>query len=250
MGKTNLLIELYSKTHAGLDIIRDLIPAIDDSVINCKKAFRLRTDERTPSAYLYPPKNADDCWHVKDYGMSEGYSYFSPIDLYMWEKGYDQKNFSVAVAKLAELYGVQQQLSKSVNKPEIEYRDATPEERGMEPTLELYESMGNMDISCWGTGVTVEHLESYGWYGVKSFSKVLGNKIMIRKSTKDYPIFAQKCDYIDDDGSNYTSHLILIRSIDFRLLVKNLKRTIYMACHFCAANSKKMAKRNFQKCCS
>lgn len=80
-NSTDLLQRVYDATRAGLDIITDLLPAVDDGVINHKKAFRLRTDERTPSAHLYPPKDSSDCWHVKDYGMGEGGGYFSPIDL-------------------------------------------------------------------------------------------------------------------------------------------------------------------------
>ena len=66
----NLLSRVYDKTNSGLDIITDLVTGIDDAVINRKKAFKLRPDERTASAHLYPPKDGSDCWHVKDYGMS------------------------------------------------------------------------------------------------------------------------------------------------------------------------------------
>ena len=62
-------------------------------------------DERTPSAYLYPPKDSGDCWHVKDFGMGDGGGYFSPIDLYMWDRGYGQDKFSIALQELAERIG-------------------------------------------------------------------------------------------------------------------------------------------------
>jgi hypothetical protein len=55
MQDNNLLQRVYDATHDGLDIITDLLPAVDDAVINLKKAFRLRPKERTPSAHLYPP---------------------------------------------------------------------------------------------------------------------------------------------------------------------------------------------------
>ena len=99
MEARDLLQRVYDATNAGLDIITRLLPAVDDAVINRKKAFRLRTDERTPSAHLYPPKDGSDCWHVKDYGMGEGGGYFSPIDLYMWERGYTQGMFRMAVER-------------------------------------------------------------------------------------------------------------------------------------------------------
>ena len=93
--------KVFSVTNAGLDIIRDVLgDAIDDAVINHKKAFRLRPEERTPSAYLYGPDDKHPYWHVKDYGMGEGGGYFSPIDLYMWINGKSQ--FRMALEELAE----------------------------------------------------------------------------------------------------------------------------------------------------
>ena len=76
-GSQDLLSSIYDATHSGLDIIRDLLPQVDDAVINNKKAFRLRPDEKTPSAHLYPPDQKCPYWHVKDYGGD----WFSPVDL-------------------------------------------------------------------------------------------------------------------------------------------------------------------------
>ena len=129
-NNNDLLNRVYDATRSGLDIITDLLPAIDDAVINKKKAFRLRSDERTPSAYLYTPKDGDSCWHVKDYGMGEGNGFFSPIDLYMWDRGYRQEQFRMAVEELAERYGVQEQLSASANRPDLEQREARADELG------------------------------------------------------------------------------------------------------------------------
>ena len=98
----DLVNQILKETNNGLDIITDLIPDLDDAVINHKKAFRLRTDDRTPSAHLYPPKDGDDSWHVKDYGMGESGGYFSAVDLYMWFRGYSQDKFRLALEELAE----------------------------------------------------------------------------------------------------------------------------------------------------
>ena len=199
-GFQDLLSRVYDATNAGLDIITWLLPAVDDAVINRKKAFRLRTDERTPSAHLYPPKDGSDCWHVKDYGMGEGGGYFSPIDLYMWERGYTQSMFRMAVEELAERYGVQEELSQSVNKPETEVRAASPEEIGALPSVTLFEGFGGVDLSCWGDGVKAEHLTTYGWSAVSEVRIPKGDKVYVRKPTPTYPIFAQRCDYTDDQG--------------------------------------------------
>ena len=102
MGNNDLLQRVYDATNGGLDIITDLLPAVDDAVINLKKAFRLRSDERTPSAHLYPPKDSSDCWHVKDFGMGEGGGYFSPIDLFLWDRGWGQDKFRMVLEELAK----------------------------------------------------------------------------------------------------------------------------------------------------
>ena len=197
---TSLLLDLYKSTNGGLDIITELFPNIGESLNNPKKAFRLRSDERTPSAYLYPPRDGEDCWHVKDYGMCEGGGYFSPIDLYMWIHGYGKGDFRMALEELAERYGIQETLSKTVNKPIIETRDATPEEKGSMPVVDFFAGCGGIDLSCWGAGVKTEHLETYGWCAVKEVRIVYGKKVTVRKPTDAYPIFAQKCCYTDEHG--------------------------------------------------
>ncbi len=200
----DFLRRVYDKTDSGLDIITDLLPGIDDAVINRKRAFKLRPDERTASAHLYPPKDGSDCWHVKDYGMGEGGGFFSPIDLYMWVNGYSQSQFGMALQELAERYGVQEQLSASVNKPEVEVRAASAEEIGAMPSVTLAEGFGGIDLSCWGQGVKPEHLETYGWKAVGEVRIPKGDKVYVRRPTPTYPIFAQECSYVDEQGQPQT----------------------------------------------
>lgn len=204
MKDNTLLQRVYDATHDGLDIITDLIPAVDDTVINHKKAFRLRPDERTPSAHLYSPDKKRPYWHVKDFGMGEGGGLFSPIDLYLFDRGYGQDKFRLAVEELAEHYGVQDQLSSSINKPVIEQRTARREEIGAMPRIKLLEGLGGLDLSCWGANVKAEHLETYGWKGVSEVAITYGDKVYIRKPTATYPIFAQQCDYVDAQGQPQT----------------------------------------------
>ncbi len=196
----DLLERVYGATNAGLDIITDLLPAVDDAVINHKKAFRLRPDERTPSAHLYPPDQKRPYWHVKDFGMGEGGGLFSPIDLYLWDRGYGQDRFRLGLEELAERYGVQELLTGSINKPDIEQRAARPDEIGAMPRITLFEGLGGIDLSCWGANVKAEHLETYGWKGVSEVAITHGDKVIVRKSTPTYPIFAQQCDYVDEQG--------------------------------------------------
>lgn len=200
MKDSTLLQRVYDATHDGLDIITDLLPAVDDAVINLKKAFRLRTEEHTPSAHLYPPDQKRPYWHVKDYGMGEGGGLFSPIDLYLLDRGYGQDKFRMALEELAERYGVVEQLSCSTNKPIIEQRAARTDEVGAMPRITLFEGLGGIDLSCWGANVKAEHLETYGWKGVSEVAITYGDKVIVRKPTPTYPIFAQQCDYVDEQG--------------------------------------------------
>lgn len=200
MGYKDLLSKVYNVTDGGLDILKDICPAIEQAVENGKRTFRLRLNDDTPSAHLYPPKSGSDCWHVKDYGMVEGGGHFTPIDLYMWDRGYGQDKFRIALEELAEHYGVQDVLNKSVNKPEIEQRTALAGEKDQDRQVTLIDGFSGIDISIWGSRVKAEHLQRLGWSAVASVATTSDGKTTIRKATADYPIFALKCDYLDDQG--------------------------------------------------
>ena len=208
MQSIDYLQRVYDATNAGLDIITDLLPAVDDAVINNKKAFRLRTDEKTPSAHLYPPDQKRPYWHVKDYGMGEGGGLFSPVDLYLWDRSYGQDKFRMALEELAERYGVQEELKQSVNKPDTEVRAASPEEIGALPSITLFEGFSGIDLSCWGDGVKPEHLTTYGWSAVSEVRIPKGDKVYVRRPTPTYPIFAERCDYTDEQGRQQTFYKV------------------------------------------
>jgi hypothetical protein len=196
----DLIQHILDASNRGLGIITDCCPAAAEVVNNPKKAFRLRPDERTPSAYLYPPKDSGDCWHVKDYGMCDGGGYFSPIDLYMRERGYVQSQFSLAIHELAERYGVEEALQKSVNKPNIEQRPALPEEIGQPPIVVVRDGFTDEELRTWGPCVKPEHLTELGWQAVVSVKSTKDGKTTIKKSTPTYPIFVQNCAYTKTDG--------------------------------------------------
>lgn len=198
----DLIQSILDASNRGLDIITDCCPAAAKVVNNTKKAFRLRSDERTPSAYLYPPKDSGDCWHVKDYGMADGEGYFSPIDLYMREHGYVKSQFSLAIHELAERYGVEETLQKSVNKPDIEQRTALPEEVGQPPVVVCRDGFTNEELRTWGPCVKPEHLTELGWQAVVSVQSTKDGKTTIKKSTPTYPIFVQHCAYTNADGTS------------------------------------------------
>lgn len=195
----NLLCRVYEATNHGLDIITGLCPEAAGT-LGTKKKFRFRPDEKTPSACLRPPKDLDDCWHLVDYGGGEGERHFSPIDLYMHEKGYTQSQFSLALHELMEAYGVEEELRSSVNKPEISQRDAFACEIGQPPKVTTKESITNDELTVWGLSVKAEHLKELGWQAVVSVTTIKDGKATIRKATENYPIFVEACEYTDEQG--------------------------------------------------
>lgn len=197
------LARVYDATNSGLDIITELLPTVNDSVINKKKAFRLRPDERIPSAYLYPPDEKCDYWHVKDFGMREGDGSFSPIDLYMRDRGYTQSQFSLALHELMEKYGVEEKLTSKVNKPEIERRPATTEELGQSPRLTFRDDFTSEELAVWGPCVKAEHLTGLGWKAVESVARTKDRETIVTKATTTFPIFAQTCTYLDSNGNQF-----------------------------------------------
>ena len=201
MQSIDLLQRVYDATRSGLDIITDLLPAVDDAVINNKKAFRLRPDERTPSAHLYPPRDGGSCWRVVDYGGGGGERSFTPIDLYMRDRGYSQSQFSLALHELMEQYGVSEELNQQVNKPDITQRDAYAFEIGQPPRLKFRDGFSTGDLAVWGPRVTAEHLEQLGWHAVTTVETTKNGTTTVKKSTETYPIFAQTCEYTDESGN-------------------------------------------------
>lgn len=199
--ESNLLQRVYDVTHSGLDIITDLLPAVDDAVINNKKAFRFRPDEHTPSAHLYPPDQKRPYWHVKDFGMGEGGGFFSPIDLFMRERGYAKEQFAMALQDLAEQYGVQEALKQGVNKPEVTKREAMPCEIGKPPKVTLRDGFTASDLSTWGPCVKPEHLKELGWSAVTAVARTDSGMTTIKKATDTYPIYVQDCPWQDAQGN-------------------------------------------------
>lgn len=195
--------ELYSLTNDGLDIINlVLADRASESIRNPKKLFKLRLDERTPSAQIVPPSGTCNHWGVKDYGI-EGGKYFSPIDIYMREMGLDSNDFHVAMQEIIQRLGLVETLKKGVSVPRIAYREAKADETAGQVIVFTCDGIPENAVRVWGKAVKAEHLKELQWEYVDHVDIVMKNgKVMQRYSTDSYPIFAQKNSYIDGDGNN------------------------------------------------
>ena len=196
---TELLQKIYDVTDHGLNIITDIFPEAL-STDGKKKKFRLRTGENTPSACLKDPSDKVDYWRVIDYGGGEGERCFSPIDIYMRDKGYSKQQFALALHELMEQYGVSEELSKKVNKPEITKREATESEIGQPPRVTTKQTFSNDELAAWGPRVKAEHLKELGWAAVTTVVTTNDKITTVKKATEHYPIFVETCDYIDEQG--------------------------------------------------
>lgn len=190
--------QILDATNQGLDIILVVCPQASVAVENKSKAFKYRSDEKTPSAYLYPPSEKCDWWGIKDYGLSD--KKMSPFDLYMRENGIDQSRFSEVLYTLAEKYGVHNELTKSANKPEWIERSAKDGEKEGEHVFETRDSFTANEVSLWGPNVKEKHLRDFGWLPVVYVGTIKNGKVKECHSTETYPIFIQRCPYISKDG--------------------------------------------------
>mgnify|MGYP007111734878 CR=1 FL=1 len=62
--------DIYAATNGGLDVLRHFYNEIDPN--NPKKALKLRSDDKRPSAGCYVKKGI---WYIKDHGGSDNKSY-------------------------------------------------------------------------------------------------------------------------------------------------------------------------------
>lgn len=200
MNRQDSLQQVYAASNSGLDIILSVCPQAADAVGN-KRNFKFRTEERTASAHLYPPDNRCDYWRIVDYGLGEGERCLSPIDLYMMDRGYSQSDFAMALHELMEEYGVAEELSSKVNRPEIERRPATPDEVGQPPRVVTRDGFTVDELQVWGPCVKAEHLEQLGWKAVGSVARCKDGETIVTKATPTFPIFAQACTYLDNTGA-------------------------------------------------
>lgn len=190
------LEDIYRATDDGKQIILDVVPNATET-----KNFSYRTDDEHPSARLYPPRDGRKYWAIKDFGGNGEETLFSPIDVFMREKGISQNDFYVAVQMLGEIYGVGEQLDKSVNRPRIETRPANADENDGQHYFQTKDAITESEVKLWGPKVTAEHLKELGWAAVESITSVKEGKATVKYSNDQYPIFVQKNPYVDKHGN-------------------------------------------------
>lgn len=169
--------ELYSKTNSGLDIIRLYFPDAEPG-----KKFKMRPEERTPSANVWRSK--DGIYHVNDFGARD----YDPVNLCM---NMENLPFTQALYKLAGIFHVSNIVTADTAKPRIE--TAATSEPDHQPVCELADGFTPEQLNFWLPGMKAETLQTYGWSAVKSYTFVRHGKKITVHSTDTYPIFVRDC---------------------------------------------------------
>lgn len=181
---------LYRATNEGLDIILHYYPQARE-VVGTKNKFRVRPQDKTPSACLYlcHTQSGEGVWKVTDFG-EEGHAQ-SPLDICMKEEGIDRPY--EAVLKLAALFGVNDELNRSVNKPDIKRRPATADEKDGTRIFALMERIPDSHLKVLGPRVTHADTDALHWYEAEYVGYVKNREVTLKYSSENYPIFMREC---------------------------------------------------------
>lgn len=177
--------DVLKATDGGLKVILGYYPQAAD-VVGTKNKFRMRRDERTPSATIR--QHSDGTWVVTDFG-DDGHE-MNAIDVAMKES---HLTFREAVLRLAAQYGVADELKKEVNRPHTEEREAKADEKEGTEFYELKESFTEDELRLLGPLVKQEHVDALHWHSVKYWARVKDRKVRYKYSTPTFPIFMREC---------------------------------------------------------
>lgn len=185
--------EILRATDGGLNIILWIYPQARDAVGKNNRKFKLRENEKTPSATIR--KLDDGNWVVTDFG-GDNISR-NGILAYMHERGCD---FKTACERIAEHFNIAASdgtLAKPVT-ADISARPATEEEKEGEWTFDLRESFTAFEIEtifaknvreAYNNERLEQTLKTYNCSPVVSYTVTKNRKATVIKATDEYPIF-------------------------------------------------------------
>ncbi len=173
--------DIFDATSGGLDIIYLCYPQAKKAQGKDDKRFKVRAEERTPSASL---KQLDDgIWVVNDFGGDQVPR--NGIQAYMKE---ENLTFREALVALADIYGVGG-IKSEVNKPGFEKRPAKEDEKEGGYLFDIKEEIPEEDLKVLGPKVTAGICERYNVYSLHSFTYIKNREALVTSCTEKYPIF-------------------------------------------------------------
>lgn len=173
--------DILDATSGGLDIIYRCYPQAKIAQTKADKRFRVRPDERTPSASL--KQLPDGVWVVTDFGGDQ--VPLNGIQVYQKE---ESLTFREALVELAGIFGVGG-IKSEINKPVFEKRPATDDEKERDYIFDIKEKIPEEDLKVLGPKVTQQICDRYNCYSLNSFIYIKNREALITKCTDKYPIF-------------------------------------------------------------
>lgn len=185
--------KILQATDGGLEILLWLYPAARDVVGKTNRKFKMRENEKTPSATL--KKLSDGNWVITDFGgdSTPKNGILAYIDKYACD-------FATACQRIAEHFNIPAEdgtLAKPIE-PEISARPATEEEQEGAWHFELKTEFQPHELEtiyaknvrdAFGTDRLVETLKKYGCSPVDFYTVTKNRKTTTIKSKPEYPIF-------------------------------------------------------------
>lgn len=173
--------EIIDATAGGLDIIFHYYPQAKAAQANADKRFKIRGDEKTPSASL--KQLQDGTWVVTDFGGDQ--TPRNGIQVCMKEESI---TFREALVMLADRHGVGG-IKSELNKPDFDKRPATPEEKEGEYIFNVKEKITDAELKVLGPKVTADICNRYHVFALNSFTYIKNREALITGSNDRYPIF-------------------------------------------------------------
>lgn len=166
--------KIYERTNGGLDIIRRYFPDVKE-----KQKFKLRPDERTPSASLW--RNNKGIYCITDFGNDA--KAIDAIHLIMQQDGL---NYWEAVNREADALGLT--ANKVTMAPKVT-KVATTDADGI--THVESSEFTDADLKFWG--VPKEVLIKYGWQVCQSYTSIKGGQKITVSITDGYRMYVRNC---------------------------------------------------------
>jgi len=190
-------IEIYNHTEQGLTVFQFYFP--NENLRDPRKKFKIREEEKTPSALVTWHKNL---WRITDFGNLGEVSGLSAIDFVKWRENldyYDALRFIEEVVIGRQVS--ENSFQKSRFQADYEWREMGPDDKKGEYNFTFKKEPSKSDLSAIGRYVNKEVLDllyckTVEKYEYCSTSKKLNRDVVhVFKSHNDYPIF------LFDDGN-------------------------------------------------
>jgi len=185
--------QILASTDGGLDILLWIYPDARETVGKANKKFKVRENEKTPSATL--KKLNDGNWVVTDFGGDAKPK--NGIQAFVDER---QVDFATACQRIAEHFNIPATdgtMARPVN-AKVDGRKATEEEKEGEWGFTLREEFTPFEIEtifakyirkACDENRLIEVLKRYGCSAVNEYRVTKDRKTTIIQSTEEYPIF-------------------------------------------------------------